>query len=198
MKSQAILGFSVALFLGAIAGVIIIYLSGDAEFQTDIEKETAKTLIQLIGLILLGAFVKYQFDRYAQERTEKREKRDKARIERDILNNFRKEMLERLIANNTQLYQARLFLTAFLRPEGEFVLSEIEEQVRDIIRVMLDLSILKSQIHFARGTFKEQESIVAHISSMRDHLQDVIAVMEEIIMNPIYPQISLSNKMEML
>jgi len=145
-----------------VVGVYYSSASGpNGPFRSDILKEVAKAFLQLAVIGILGAVVKYAFDRRAD---------DQAKTTAE--NNFRRQMLEKLLGTYRELRKVRSYIEAHQSAKT------YGEQMRVIIDVRLDLSEISHAIDTAKGVFKKAEDIKAAVSLMEEYLKELILEFE--------------------
>jgi hypothetical protein len=140
-------------FIVAAIFIVIDNLNSDLT-STKLLIEVAKIFLQLSVIGVLGGIIKWMFDQHtsereraaeAQAREQERVAEAKAREEERAseINEFRKEMLRRLISINAQVRQAPVLI------EAAQSLKAYSEQMQVVIGAWLELSIIRHEIQTA-------------------------------------------------
>jgi hypothetical protein len=111
--------------------VVIDHLDPESA-STKLLVDITKTFVQLAVIGILGGLVKWAFDQYTRERDRAAE-----------INEFRKEMLRRLIAVNAEIRQAPVLMEAARSAQA------YGEQMQVLIGAWLELSFIRHEIETA-------------------------------------------------
>lgn len=94
------------LVVAALVGISMIYRYQSPTGRTTLLIETAKGLIQIVGIVIIGALVKFLFDDYQDRRRRAEEALDRERQRRETLNEFRADKIRRLVLVTNTLRRA--------------------------------------------------------------------------------------------
>ena len=148
----------VLVAFGALAGVYFALPGGTA--RQDILKEVGKAALQIIGVGVVGAGVKMLYDRTAEEMKRRNE-----------VNEFRKDVLEKLVAPRLEVEQARRM---FRLDGGAAPFEKYNEMLRTIVKQRVELGDTWHSVRTAQDVFSKPGPILAAIQTMKDYLDDLI------------------------
>jgi DNA repair exonuclease SbcCD ATPase subunit len=152
------LWWTLALLVALCALVVgAIYFFSTGESRSVILLEIAKIFLQLLVIGVLGALAKWIFDEYNRSR-------DRAAT----INEFRKEILKRLVDVTNQVRSVPVLIEAHqsARTYGE--------QMRLLINSRQELSLIRHEIQTTSETFSELLKIRKSLESMQGYLDGLI------------------------
>ena len=135
----------------------LMYANSNTENRDTIRLEVAKTFLQLMAIGVLGALVKWLFDQHTL-----------ARSRADALNEFRKEILRRLISVTNEVRKVPLLI------ESAQSAKTYGEQMRSLIDSRLELSFIRHELDTANQTFSNSSEVRAHLRTMELYLDELI------------------------
>jgi hypothetical protein len=156
MKKRLWLTLMLLLVLCALVVGIIFFFSTE-ESRSMILLEISKTFLQLLGIGVLGALAKWSFDEYSLSR-----QRSAA------INEFRKEILRRLVSVTNQVRKT------FVLIEAARSTRSYDQQMRLIIAARQELSLIRHEIDTVKETFLKWSAIENSIKAMESYLDDLI------------------------
>lgn len=133
MKGKALLWWLGLIALAAVAALVAVFLSGDAEQRDDLRSELAKGLIQLIVVVVFGAALKLLVDHYQAEQQRAAQNRQ-----------FRQDKYDRLVQATNQLRRVWILIDANRSAKTW------SHQMLSVINAGLTLRMIKHQIYSSR------------------------------------------------
>jgi len=159
----------IAAFIVLAVGLFsLIFASGDDAFQTDLSKEAAKVLLQLVLIGILGTCAKLLLDQYAADR-----QRQMQQLERDsTLREARhKAHLDALNALTTSYWQIK---KAFHIISAHRSAKSYGEQMLQIIDYRLTLQRLNNEIAANMYMLDDKAAITSNLTKMDEWLDKVL------------------------
>lgn len=131
------------LGVAALLGVFGIYLRTDTAHRTTLLIEIAKGLIQILGIGIIGALVKFLFDDYwdRRQRADKLKALEQQRNE--ALQEFRLDKIKRLVLVTNVLRRAPVLIDAHRSAKT------YNQQMRALLDARLELRLLRHEINAA-------------------------------------------------
>ncbi len=166
-------GSRVLLILVAIVGVlavafILILVSGDSALQTELWKEAAKTILELVLIGVIGTYATFLFNQYATDRQKQLEKRERDAALREAEHKSRVEALNALTTSYWQIKKALHIIGAHRSAKS------YGEQMRLIIDYRLELQRLNNEIMASTYALNETDTISNNLSEMDDRLEELL------------------------
>jgi hypothetical protein len=149
-----VLAFLVVLSVLVVAAM---YFFANEESQSVIRLETAKTFLQLLAIGILGALAKWSFDEH-----------NRSRERAATINEFRKEILRRLVAATNQVRKVPVLIEA-AQSAGTY-----GEQMLLLVDSRQELSLIRHEIESASKAFSDMPKIRANLQSMEDYLDGLV------------------------
>ena len=151
----------VGILIVAILVVFLIYLFADSlesvgAFRRSILQELVKAFLQLAVIGAVGGFVKYLFDKHAQQRAIQ-----------DAHNEVQRELLRKLFATYARIRKARNLI------EAEKSAKTYGKQMSIVIDVRQDLLLIREEIETEK-IFEKKPETIDNIQSMETYLIKLI------------------------
>ena len=158
----------VIILVTAAAVYLIIYFHNSYAFFEPKNKDTlivesAKALMQLTAVAILGGWIKFLYDKA----TEQRRQAEKA-------NEIRKTILDELIAARSLVEESRRKYR--VEPPGP---KEYKKAIMSILEARLKLSLVWHEVQSLEYLFSTPHSITKQIKAMKDYLDKLIGEYEE-------------------
>jgi hypothetical protein len=130
VKKNALLVGLACLAAVAVGGLVLLFVTADAEQKRALRFEFAKGAIQLVVVVILGAALKLLTDRYQQRALQSEEQRQ-----------FRQDKYDRIVDATNQLRKVPILI------EGNRSAKTWSEQMLSILDAGLSLRTLKHQFY---------------------------------------------------
>jgi hypothetical protein len=155
----------IVLAAAAIVILVILYSFEDDIGKRSLRVEAGKGLIQVIGIGVIGALIKFLFDSYQDTQHRIEDLRALARAKSDAMAEFRRDKIRRLVQVTNTLRRAPILI------EADRSASVYKEQMRQLIDAGLELRLVRHEIDAlggdeANAAFPAWPKIRSHFRSM--------------------------------
>ena len=163
----------------ALTVITICFVWGFHDFHTFSEAkakdaliiESAKTLLQVVGIAALGGWLKYLYDEVTEQRRQAEKVREQERASQTAANEIRKGLLNDLIAARSRVEEARI------KYRIEESLNPVEQYRITILAILdarLSLSRIWNAIETSKYLFPAFHRINTNINKMKVYLDGLI------------------------
>ncbi|HEX5890763.1 MAG TPA: hypothetical protein VFY61_18775 [Pyrinomonadaceae bacterium] len=133
--------------------------------------ESAKTLLQVVGIAALGGWLKFLYDEVTDQRREAEKEREQERISQTDANEIRKGLLNDLIAARSRVEEARI---KYRIEESMNALEQYRTTILAILDARLSLSRIWNAIETSKYLFPAFEEINTNLNKMKVYLDGLI------------------------
>jgi hypothetical protein len=185
MSSSRVLFVIFALIALAVGLFVFIFASGDVALRTELSKEAAKTLLQLVLIGVGGTYAKFLLDQYVTERQRQIEQLERDNTLREARRKARIEALNALTTSYWQIKKAFHIISAHRSAKS------YGEQMRQIIDYRLELQRLNNEIAANMYVLDDKEAITGNLTEMDGCLEEVLQEWKD-----VYLQLSQLQKQD--
>ena len=133
--------------------------------------ESAKTLLQVVGVAALGGWLKFLYDEITQQRRQAEKEREQERASQTAANEIRKGLLNDLIVARSRVEEARI---KYRIEESLNPLDQYRSTILAILDARLSLSRIWNAIETSKYLFAGFQGINTNINEMKVYLDGLI------------------------
>lgn len=143
----------------------------DAKAKDALIIESAKTLLQVVGIAALGGWLKFLYDEVTDQRRQVEKDREQERARQTATNEIRKGLLDDLIAARSRVEEAR---RKYRVERSVNPLEQYKTTILAILEARLGLSRVFNAVETSQYLFTDYHRIKTNISRMKDYLDELI------------------------
>lgn len=133
--------------------------------------ESAKTLLQVVGIAALGGWLKFLYDEVTDQRRQVEKDREQERARQTAANDIRKGLLDDLIVARSRVEEAR---RKYRVERSVNPLDQYKTTILAILDARLGLSRIFNAIETSQYLFTDFHRIKTHLTKMKDYLDLLI------------------------
>ena len=164
--------------IGFIWGFHHFHNFSDVKAKDTLIIESAKTLLQVVGVAALGGWLKFLYDEVTDQRRQAEKEREQERARQAAANDIRKGLLDDLIVARSRVEEAR---RKYRVERSVNPLEQYKTTILAILDARLGLSRIYNAIETSQYLFTDFHRIESHISKMKDYLDGLIKEYESAI-----------------
>ena len=142
--------------------------------------ESAKTLLQVVGVAALGGWLKFLYDEVTDQRRQVEKDREQERARQAAANDIRKGLLDDLIVARSRVEEAR---RKYRVERSANPLDQYKTTILALLDARLGLSRVFNAIETSEYLFTDVHRIKSRISKMKDYLDVLIKEYENQIIS---------------
>jgi len=177
-RTQRLFWIVIALTIATIVfvwGFHELHSFSDAKSKDALIVESAKTLLQVVGVAALGGLLKYLYDEVTEQRRQAEKLREQERASQTAANEFRKGILNDLIAARSRVEEARI---KYRIEESLDPVAQYRETILAILDARLNLSRIWNAIETSNYLFPAWHKINSNINTLKVYLDELISEYE--------------------